>query len=86
MNDHEPRICKLETRTEKHEEEIQELKQVDTSLKETLHNLDKTVTRFSTIVETLLKNQEKETIWDKIISPIITAIIVADALKIMQWY
>lgn len=86
MNDHEPRICKLETRTDQHQEEIQELKKVDNSLQKTLNNLDKTVTRFSTIVENLVKNNDKETIWDKIKAPIITAIIVAITLKIMQWY
>lgn len=86
MTDHEARICKIETKTDQHDKEIQELKQVDTSLRNTLNNLDKTVTRFSTIVETLLKNQEKETIWDKIKAPIITAIIVAITLKLMQWY
>ncbi|MEA4956886.1 hypothetical protein SDC9_07429 [bioreactor metagenome] len=92
MNNHktpcpqEPRITKLETQHQQIKEDIKELKQVDTSLKDTLTRLDKTVTRFSTIVDNILKTQNKETLIDKLKAPVLTAIIVAVALKLMQWY
>lgn len=53
------RFAKLETRQETIQREIKELKQVDKSLQETINKLDKTVTKFSTIVENSMKSSNQ---------------------------
>lgn len=77
------RFTKLETRQETIQREIKELKEVDKGLQETINKLDKTVTKFSTVVENLLNNSNTSKIDDGMTIPWWYAIIVGVAVYLI---